>query len=86
MKINRVLNKLEEFFKQYIRPVHKVTSIKPNNDGWDAIVEVIEEKDYMEAYAEDEIIGVYEVEMDTDLEVTSFTRIRMRPRSDVSEE
>ncbi|MFC4076965.1 gas vesicle protein GvpO [Salinithrix halophila] len=83
MKIKEAIEAIHDFFSEYLVPPHKVTTLQPKEkgQGWRAVVEVIEEKEYMKAYAKDQLIGVYEVELDKDFQVRHFERKSLRPRS-----
>lgn len=81
----KILDKVTTFFKENIAPPHKIISAKKVDEGWRALVEVIEEKEYMKKYARDEMIGLYEVFLDDDLEVSGFHRLSLRFRSDLEE-
>ncbi|WP_318036102.1 gas vesicle protein GvpO [Halobacillus salinarum] len=83
MKIMDVVN---EFFSENIAPPHKIISVKKQEEGWRVLVEVIEEKGYMKKYAHDEMIGLYEVFLDSSQEVTEFARQSLRFRSQLEEQ
>ncbi|ARI76454.1 gas vesicle protein GvpO [Halobacillus mangrovi] len=82
----KILDKITDFFKENIAPPHKIISVKKNEEGWRALVEIIEEKDYMRKYAQDEMVGLYEVFLDQDQEVTGFSRLSLRYRADLEEQ
>ena len=82
MEIKKIIGNATDFFNEYVAPVHKITSIeKQENNGWMLTVEVIEEKEYMKKYAKDEMIGVYEVCLNQEKEITSYKRRDIRYRS-----
>ncbi len=75
------------FFHEHVAPVHKITSVEESdNNGWKLTVEVIEEKEYMKKYAKDEMLGVYDVYLNQEKEVTSFKRRDIRYRSAIGQE
>ena len=83
MKILTVLNVIRDFFNDNILPVYKVPSIISKNEGWEVIVELIEEKDYMISHAKEELIGVYKVFLNNELEILSYERLNTRSRGAV---
>ncbi|KHE72825.1 gas vesicle protein GvpO [Halobacillus sp. BBL2006] len=85
-KAMKILDKVTDFFKENIAPPHKIISAKKNEEGWRVLVEIIEEKDYMRKYAHDEMVGLYEVFLDDNQEVTGFSRLSLRYRSDLEEQ
>lgn len=87
----KVIDEVTDFFHNYVAPPHKIISVKKHNDenennAWKAQVEVIEEKEYMKKYANDQMIGLYEVFLDNDMNITGFERISLRYRSDLAEQ
>ncbi|UTR09785.1 gas vesicle protein [Evansella sp. LMS18] len=86
MKINKVMDTVTDFFKENVNAPLRFTAIEKTDEGWYLQLEVIEEKEYMQKYARDQIVGLYEVTLDDEMEVTSFKRINMRSRSMAYEE
>ncbi|WP_347548460.1 gas vesicle protein GvpO [Pseudalkalibacillus hwajinpoensis] len=89
MEIKEIMNNVADFFNNHVAPLHKITSVEKNenkNEGWRVIAEVIEEKEYMKKYAKDEMLGTYEVLLNNEKEVTSFTRRDVRYRSAIGQE
>ncbi|MBN8235281.1 gas vesicle protein [Halobacillus kuroshimensis] len=82
----KVLNAVQDFFQQNIAPVHKIISARKKDEEWRVIVEVIEEKEYMKKYARDQMVGVYEVFLDEQLDISGFSRIRLRYRTEIDEQ
>ncbi|WP_173918087.1 gas vesicle protein GvpO [Halobacillus sp. Marseille-Q1614] len=84
----KIMDNVTDFFREHIAPPHKIISVKKReeDEGWRVLVEVIEEREYMRKYAHDEMIGLYEVMIDSDKEVEEFNRISLRFRSDLEEQ
>jgi hypothetical protein len=83
MDIIEVLEKIKNFFGVYLLPVHKVISIEITDNGWDVFVEVIEENEYMKSHAKDQLLGVYHIQLNENMEITAFKRQSLRPRSSI---
>ncbi|SDI18915.1 gas vesicle protein GvpO [Alteribacillus bidgolensis] len=81
MKMEEIISTVNEFFSKHVQPPFRITSVVKQENGWDVELEVIEEKEYMKAYAKDQLLGVYEAKLDQDMEVISFERVSLRPRS-----
>lgn len=85
-----VMDEITDFFNEHIAPPHKIISVKKQTEneeeGWRGLVEVIEEKEYMKKYANDQMVGLYEVFLDEEGDVTGFARISLRYRSDLEEQ
>ncbi|WP_252312014.1 gas vesicle protein GvpO [Sinobaca sp. H24] len=79
--MGQVLDTIQSFFTTNILPPFKITSVAAHEEGWDVEVEVIEEEEYMKKYAKDMLLGVYETKINKDLEVVSYQRVSLRPRS-----
>lgn len=87
MEIKEIMNQVADFFNQHVAPLHKITSVEMNDqEGWKVIAEVIEEKEYMKKYAKDEMLGTYEVLLNNEKDVVSFTRRDVRYRSAIGQE
>ncbi|MFG6117435.1 gas vesicle protein GvpO [Halobacillus sp. MO56] len=90
----KVMDEVNQFFTENIAPPHKIISVRKHKEedseekqaGWKAMVEVIEEKEYMKKYANDQMIGLYEVFLDNNAEITGFSRISLRYRSDLEDQ
>lgn len=83
MKILQVMEIVKDFFYRNLTPVFKIVSVRAEESGWEVILEVIEEKEYMITYAKDELIGVYNVHLNQENEIVSFERSYLRARSDL---
>ncbi|WP_317987055.1 gas vesicle protein GvpO [Sutcliffiella rhizosphaerae] len=81
--MKKVLKEVTEFFTEFVKPPYKITAVQPTEQGWEVEVEVIEEKEYMKAYAKDQMIGVYHAKLNKEMEVESFNRRDLRSRSSV---
>jgi hypothetical protein len=81
VKIIQILEEVHQFFQKNLEPVHKIISVDSCEKGWEAVVEVIEEKEYMTAHAKDQMIGEYHVRLNEHGEVLSFKRTGLRSRS-----
>lgn len=49
--------------------------------GWLVVVEAVEESDYMRRFGRGEMLGIYEVKVDSNLNVISYRRKELRERS-----
>ncbi|OMP65928.1 gas vesicle protein GvpO [Domibacillus epiphyticus] len=87
MEIKKIIASVTDFFNEYVAPIHKITSVEESdNNGWKLTVEVIEEKEYMKKYAKDEMLGVYDVYLNQEKDVTSYKRRDIRYRSSINQE
>jgi hypothetical protein len=87
MEIKTIMKNVSDFFNEHVAPVHKITSVEVSEqDGWKLTVEVIEEKEYMKKDAKDEMVGVYDVLLNQEKEVTTFKRRSIRYRSAINQE
>jgi hypothetical protein len=59
-----------------------VSSLRRDDDGWTAVVEVLE---LSRVPSTDDVIGSYEVELDGDGDLLGYRRIRRYPRSKADE-
>ncbi|MDR0137820.1 gas vesicle protein GvpO [Metabacillus idriensis] len=80
--MKETLETIEHFFTEHLSAPHKIPSVEPEDDGYRAVVEIIEEKEYMRKYARDEMVGVYEVKLNHENEVISYSRIYLKNRGE----
>ncbi|KPB04746.1 gas vesicle protein GvpR [Bacillus sp. CHD6a] len=83
MSMKKVLKEVTDFFTEFVKPPYKITAVQPTDQGWDVVVEVIEEKEYMKAYAKDQMVGVYHAKLNKEMEVESYNRRSLRSRSSI---
>jgi hypothetical protein len=81
MSIADVTRTVVEFFEQVVGRSGKVVSVEADGEGWRVLVESIEECDYPRRLGKSDILGVYEVRLDRNLEVLSYTRTGLRERT-----
>ncbi len=88
VKIMKIMDTVTQFFNEHIATPHKIISVakQSEEEGWRITLEVIEERDYMKKYAQDEMVGLYEVYIDEEMEITGFSRLSLRYRSDLEEQ
>lgn len=61
-----------------------ITAVSPEGDGWLVTAEAIVEDEYMRQRARRDILGTYEVLLDSAFNVRSFVRKDLRERGTVS--
>ena len=57
-------------------------SAHPDGDGWQVTLEAIEKKSIPDSM---DILGIFEVNLDVDGNISEFNRVRMRKRNDMDE-
>jgi len=62
--------------------VYGVTAIQPEEKGWRAVIEVVDEM----GMGMDPVLGLYEVHLDKDLNITAYERKSMRRSTEVTKE
>ncbi|KZZ83467.1 gas vesicle protein GvpO [Bacillus sp. SJS] len=83
--MKNTLEAIEQFFSEYLTPPHKIPSVEPDDEGFRALVEIIEEKEYMRKYARDEMVGVYDVKLNSQNEVISYSRKYLKHRGETGQ-
>jgi hypothetical protein len=81
MSVAEVTQAVVNFFEEVMGKAGRVIAVEPDGEGRRVLVEVVEESDYMRRLGKSEILGVYEVHLDRDLNVTSYSRIGLRDRA-----
>lgn len=75
-----------DFAEEVVEKPIRIIGIEQEQEGWLVTVEVPEETDYARKFALDEQIGIYEIELDHDLEVLAFERESIRSRGKIEGE
>jgi hypothetical protein len=81
MVIQEIVNKVMNFFTEFLNKEAHVIGVEKRESGWLVLVEVIEESEYMRRFALDDTVGLYEVVINENKEILSYKRTAMRERS-----
>jgi len=90
-RITEVEKTVRDFFKDTLgKPVeghfkgqvYGVTAVQPEEKGWRAVIEVVDEM----GMGMDPVLGLYEVHLDEDLNITAYERKSMRRSTEVTKE
>lgn len=73
----------EEFIRMGKTPINGVTSFSRNDSGWTVLLEALERKAIPEAM---DILGLYELRLDSDGNLISLDRRKLRKRGETGEE
>ena len=84
MSVAKVTQAVVKFFETVLEKTGRVIEVKSSDDGWNALVETIEEGEYMRKVALDDMVAVYEVNVNRDFEVTGYSRRNMRARKEAA--
>jgi|GEM_PF-3231635 len=79
MEIGRIKDAVMAFSQQALGKAGYVVGVTKAGGDWKAILEVLEEKGFI-----DDMLGIYEITLDGEMNVTSYQRKGLRRRSDVS--
>ena len=82
MGVVDVVRATEDFFRVVLNKDASVIAVVPTEDGWNVRAEVIEDIEYLRERAKDDVVALYEVQLDRLLNVLGFDRIDMRERDD----
>lgn len=72
-----------EFIKDNFDIDGKIVKLFNKDEKWIAHFEVIEEAEYMRKFGQTDIVGLYEVELDSVGEILGYKRVYTRERSDL---
>ncbi|MGC7873196.1 gas vesicle protein GvpO [Desulfosporosinus sp. SYSU MS00001] len=81
MALEQIISLVKQFSATALETKGRVISIEKKEDGWLAILETVEESDYMRQRALNDIIGLYELKINEHLEIVSYKRIGLRERT-----
>ncbi len=83
MKIVEVVTTVEDFFNSVLKRPGIVVGVLRDEDLWKVQIEVAEEVEYMRQRARDDLLAMYEVAVNSDLQIMSFERKYMRERDSI---
>lgn len=85
VKTADVIKATLKFFEDALEKVGRVIEVNKNKDGWNLRVEVLEESEYMRRRGRGDLLAIYEVKVDNDLNIASYIRKSMRERESLEE-
>ncbi|MBC8231041.1 gas vesicle protein [bacterium] len=83
MSVSKAVEAVLHFFQDTLSKQGRVIEVTPADDGWTALIETVEEGEYMKSIARDDLIAIYEVTVNQNFEVTGYSRKSMRERSEI---
>ncbi|MCF7740934.1 MAG: gas vesicle protein [Candidatus Marinimicrobia bacterium] len=86
MGIESVIKAVQNFSKKNFSKPCKVITVKKEDENWIAHMEIVVEDEDMRKYARTPIIGLWEVRLDNDQNITSFERIGLKEATDLNYE
>jgi hypothetical protein len=84
MALQKVVAAINDFFETVLDKNGRVIEVKADEDGWSALMETVEENDYMRKIARDDLIAVYEVHVDQNYDVSDYSRKSVRSRKEAA--
>lgn len=85
MDIQQLVNDVKSFFQVVLEKEANVIGVKRRENGWIVQVETIEDSDYQRRRALDDVVGIYEVEVDANLDILGYKRISLRERDEIGQ-
>jgi hypothetical protein len=79
-----VLAASKAFFAESLGLKVTIVAAEPTGDGWIVTAETILEDPHMRALAHNDLVATYEIRMNQEHEVLSFTRKAMRERGSIT--
>lgn len=86
MAIQELVKEVKDFFESVLGREAHVIGVTRCDMGWSVQVETIEESEYMRARALDDVVGIYEVEVNEKFEIVSYKRTALRERDKIEVE
>jgi hypothetical protein len=69
------------FFEEVLGKAARVIALDSDPQGWRVVVEAVEDSDYLRRLGRSDLLGIYEVHVNHELEVVSYTRKGLRDRT-----
>ena len=83
MEILEIKKVIKNFTDQLLNNPTRIVGMNKLDKGWKVTVEVLEDTEYARRYAQNEVIGIYTIKLDNDLEIISYERERFREKGTV---
>lgn len=75
-----------QFFGEVLDKTGRVISVESDeNGGWRVLVESVEESEYTRRLGRSDILGLYQVYVDNNLKIASYSRRSLRDRTAIEE-
>jgi hypothetical protein len=85
MDIKQLVNDVKTFFQSVLQKEANVIGVRRRENGWVVQVETIEDSDYQRRRALDDVVGIYEVDVNVNLEILGYKRISLRERDEIAQ-
>lgn len=72
---------VKAFFEEVLGKTARVIALDSDPQGWRVVVEAVEDSDYLRRLGRSDLLGIYEVHVNHELEVVSYTRKGLRDRT-----
>jgi len=83
MDIQQLVSDVKTFFQNVLKKEANVIGVRRRDSGWIVHVETIEDSDYQRRRALDDVVGIYEVEVSANSEISGYKRINLRERDEI---
>jgi len=83
LKLVEIVATVENFFSVVLKKPGIVVGVLRDEELWKVQIEVAEEVEYMRQRARDDLLAIYEVAVNSDLQILSFERKYMRERNSI---
>ena len=82
MGIAGIPQTVTKFFEEVLDKSGRVIAVESDAEGgWRVLVETVEESEYMRRLGKSDMLGLYEVHLDTNLEIVSYNRKGLKERT-----
>jgi hypothetical protein len=72
---------VKAFFEEVLGKAARVIALDSQPQGWRVMVEAVEDSDYLRRLGRSDLLGIYEVHINHNLEILSYTRKGLRERT-----
>jgi len=82
MGIGAIPQLVVKFFEEVLDKTGRVIAVESDGEGgWRVLVEAVEECEYMRRLGKSDMLGMYEVRLDSNLEIVSYSRKGLKERT-----
>lgn len=80
MKVEEVYMTVSDFFLSFLDKKGKIIGISQKDDQWEILVQTPEDAEYTSKYAKKDLIAIYKVIVDNNMEILSYNKTKVIER------
>jgi len=83
LSIQNAMNVVLRFFDKNLHKPGEIIGVSKTEEGWRVEIEVVEESEYMRKHGRNDLMGVYAVNLNDNMEIIRYQRESTRERGKI---